>query len=99
MLEIIINCLRYSMDLNQVWLYIWLQFLHANRSNKDPHSTFDHSLRTLENSLDNSRGLVDHFIFLSSSMVYGNFKKNIVNENDRCEPLESMLPLNIQQKK
>ncbi len=60
---------------------------HANRSNKDPHSTFDHSLRTLENSLDNSRGLVDHFIFLSSSMVYGNFKKNIVNENDRCEPL------------
>ena len=53
---------------------------HANRSNKDPHSTFDHSLRTLENSLDNSRGLVDHFIFLSSSMVYGNFKKNIVNE-------------------
>ena len=26
---------------------------HANRSNKDPHSTFDHSLRTLENALDN----------------------------------------------
>ena len=48
---------------------------HANRSNKDPHSTFDHSLRTLENALDNSRGIIDHFIFLSSSMVYGNFKK------------------------
>ena len=60
---------------------------HANRSNKDPHSTFDHSLRTLENALDNSRGVVDHFIFLSSSMVYGNFKKSTVNENDRCEPL------------
>ena len=36
---------------------------HANRSNKDPHSTFDHSLRTLENALDNSRGIIDHFIF------------------------------------
>ena len=24
---------------------------HANRSNKDPHTTFDHSLRTLENAL------------------------------------------------
>ena len=60
---------------------------HANRSNKDPHSTFDHSLRTLENALDNSRGRVEHFIFLSSSMVYGNFKKKIVNENSVCEPL------------
>ena len=25
---------------------------HANKSNKDPYSTFDHSLRTLENTLD-----------------------------------------------
>ena len=29
---------------------------HSNRSNKDPHSTFDHSLRTLENVLDASKG-------------------------------------------
>ena len=35
---------------------------HANRSNKDPHSTFDHSLRTLENALDNSRGIVDVYL-------------------------------------
>ena len=28
---------------------------HANKSNKDPHSTFDHSLRTLENTLDFSK--------------------------------------------
>ena len=27
---------------------------HANQSNKNPHSTFDHSLRTLENALDSS---------------------------------------------
>ena len=25
---------------------------HANRSNKDPYHTFDHSMRTLENALD-----------------------------------------------
>ena len=60
---------------------------HANKSNKDPHSTFDHSLRTLENALDNAKKRVEHFIFLSSSMVYGNFKKNEVNEKDICEPL------------
>ena len=53
---------------------------HANRSNKDPHSTFDHSLRTLENSLDNAKKRIDHFIFLSSSMVYGNFKSDKVDE-------------------
>ena len=29
---------------------------HANRSNKDPFSTFDHSMRTLENALDWARG-------------------------------------------
>jgi GDP-D-mannose dehydratase len=28
---------------------------HANKSNKDPHNTFDHSLRTLENTLDFAR--------------------------------------------
>ena len=60
---------------------------HANRSNKDPHSTFDHSLRTLENVLDNVKNRVKHFIFFSSSMVYGNFKKAKVNENDECNPL------------
>ena len=36
---------------------------HANRSNKDPHSTFDHSLRTLENALDNAKNVIEHFIF------------------------------------
>ena len=60
---------------------------HSNRSNKDPYSTFDHSLRTLENSLDISRGNIKHFIYFSSSMVYGNFKTNIVNENDICDPI------------
>ena len=60
---------------------------HANKSNKDPHSTFDHSLRTLENALDNAKNRIDHFIFLSSSMVYGNFKSSEVDEDTNCEPL------------
>ena len=60
---------------------------HANRSNKDPHSTFDHSLRTLENALDNAKNRIEHFIFLSSSMVYGNFKKKEVTEEEQCDPI------------
>ena len=39
---------------------------HANKSNKDPHSTFDHSLRTLENSLDVCRKNKTHLIYFSS---------------------------------
>lgn len=60
---------------------------HAGKSNKDPYSTFDHSLRTLENALDYSRGNVEHFIFFSSSMVYGNFMDDSVSEETSCEPL------------
>ena len=60
---------------------------HASRSNKDPFSTFDHSLRTLENALDNTRNKIDHFIYFSSSMVYGNFKSDKVDENSICDPL------------
>lgn len=61
---------------------------HASTSNKDPYSTFDHSLRTLENALDYARGgSVEQFIYFSSSMVYGNFKTETVNEETVCEPL------------
>ena len=60
---------------------------HANRSNKDPYSTFDHSFRTLENALDASRGKIEHFIYFSSSMVYGHFTEDSVSEESPCEPL------------
>ena len=65
---------------------------HANKSNKDPHNTFDHSIRTLENCLDIARGLNKssnycHLIYFSSSMVYGNFKSEMVNENAECDPI------------
>ncbi len=60
---------------------------HANRANKDPFSTFDHSMRTLENALDTVRERKPHFVFFSSSMVYGNFEGESVTEDRRCEPL------------
>lgn len=60
---------------------------HANKSNKDPYHTFDHSMRTLENALDASRGKIEHFIFFSSSMVYGHFEDTSVSEETSCEPL------------
>lgn len=63
---------------------------HADKSNKDPYSTFDHSLRTLENSLDIARSAssnIKHFIYFSSSMVYGNFPSAFVSEDTPCEPI------------
>ena len=59
---------------------------HANKSNKNPFNTFDHSLRTLENAIDAVRNKKVHFIYFSSSMVYGDFKKNIVSETDKLKP-------------
>ncbi len=60
---------------------------HANKSNKDPHSTFDNSLRTLENTLDFARLKKKHVIYLSSSMVYGNFDGKEVDEDTTCNPI------------
>lgn len=60
---------------------------HANRSNKDPYHTFDNSLRTLENALDYARTRVDHFVYFSSSMIYGHFPKEGVTEETICDPI------------
>lgn len=61
---------------------------HANKANKDPYSTFDHSLRTLENTLDWSRGgRVKQFIYFSSSMAYGNFRTPSVTEEHPLDPM------------
>ena len=60
---------------------------HANKSNKDPHSTFDHSLRTLENTLDFAKNDKIHVIFMSSSMVYGDFNSADVSEKTSCNPI------------
>jgi nucleoside-diphosphate-sugar epimerase len=60
---------------------------HAGRSNKDPYNTFDHSLRTLANALECARGNVEHFVYFSSSMVYGNFLTREVDEEHPLNPI------------
>jgi nucleoside-diphosphate-sugar epimerase len=60
---------------------------HAGKSNKDPYSTFDHSMRTLENALDYARTEAEHFVFMSSSMVYGNFESAEVTEDHPLNPI------------
>jgi nucleoside-diphosphate-sugar epimerase len=60
---------------------------HAGKSNKDPMSTFGHSLRTLENSLDYARDSAGHFVYFSSSMVYGNFRDPEVSEDHALDPI------------
>lgn len=60
---------------------------HAAKANKDPFRTYDHSFRTLENALDASRDRVEHFIFFSSSMAYGNFRSTEVTEEHPLDPI------------
>ena len=51
---------------------------HANKSNKDPHNTFDHTLRTLENSLD--IGVSHHnslFNIFFIQCYYGHLMENL----------------------
>jgi nucleoside-diphosphate-sugar epimerase len=61
---------------------------HAGRSNQDPRGCFEHSLRTLQHALDAARGAaVEHFVYFSSSMVYGNFRADSVQEDHPLEPL------------
>ena len=60
---------------------------HANKSNKFPHTTFDNSLRTLENTLDFAKNNQTHVIYLSSSMVYGEFNGKSVDEESICNPI------------
>lgn len=60
---------------------------HANKSNKDPHSTFEHSFRTLENTLDYAKMNKTHVVYMSSSMVYGNFDSEDVKEERICKPI------------
>lgn len=83
------HLLSHTLDQIQPTILVHLAAVaHANQSNKDPHSTFDHSLRTLENSLDFSRGnSIERIIYLSSSMIYGNFMQGMVDEETPLDPL------------
>lgn len=58
---------------------------HLDRSHKDPINTIHNSLHTLENALDVARNTKSqpHFIYFSSSTVYGDFK-GTVTETSPC---------------
>lgn len=62
---------------------------HQDRAQKSPHTTFDHSLRTLENSLDVATNVgVKRFIYFSSSTVYGAWPDTgVVSEEMECLPV------------
>lgn len=59
---------------------------HVSSARKDPFRTFDHSQRTLENVLDFCRSGKIRFIYNSSSMVYGPFRR-CVTEKSRLNPI------------
>ena len=47
------------------------------------------NLVTLHNALVcSSKYKIDRFVYISSSMVYGNFKSKSVNEDSICKPIE-----------
>ncbi|MBI29368.1 MAG: nucleoside-diphosphate sugar epimerase [Pelagibacteraceae bacterium] len=61
---------------------------HDSRSNTNPEEAFENSQRTLFNSLESIKDKKNsHFIYFSSSMVYGNFKKKVAFEQDTCNPI------------
>lgn len=39
------------------------------------------------NALEHARNCRCHFVYVSSSMVYGNFKSEAAKEEDVCEPI------------
>ena len=41
----------------------------------------------METTLDNAKNINSHVIFISSSMVYGNFKSDQVDEDSICNPI------------
>jgi len=69
---------------------------HANRSNKDPHSTFDHSLRTLENALDNAKNRIEHleitrvrsFDNISNISNFTELKSLVLEDNIKLKAIE-----------
>ncbi len=60
---------------------------HIDRSNANPVNCFNNSLRTLLNSLDIARAVGSRIIYFSSSTVYGNFSKSIIDETEELTPI------------
>jgi len=59
---------------------------NARQSDQEPAPAFAHTLSTLQNTLEASRGHVEHLVYFSSSMVYGDFVMDPVPEDAPCQP-------------
>ena len=66
---------------------------HMSVSAKDPNTTFDHNLRTLENTLDcvyethvATGDKMAKVVYLSSSTVYGDWTAEKMGEDAKCDP-------------
>lgn len=59
----------------------------ADATRNDPRAAFSNGLETLVNSLEYARRGGTHVLYVSSSMVYGDFKGDSATEEDACEPI------------
>ena len=66
--------------------YLLAAVSHASRSNTNPTFAMSNSLLPFINVVNELAQRNTRLVFLSSSTVYGNFEKDIVNEEDRCNP-------------
>lgn len=61
---------------------------HASRSNADPQRAFENGEEVLQASLEAARlGSVPRLVYMSSSMVIGDFPTPVVDEEVRCDPM------------
>ena len=67
-------------------VYLLAAVSHASRSNTNPSYAMTNSLLPFVNVINELSKKNTRLVFLSSSTVYGNFEKDIVTEEDRCNP-------------
>ena len=60
---------------------------HAKESNLNPHTTFKNNFNSVETTLELIKKTKIHYIFISSSMVYGDFVTPTVDEQSVCKPI------------
>ena len=74
------------LDENFDVVYLLAAVSHASRSNTNPSYAMSNSLLPFVNVVNELAQRNTRLVFLSSSTVYGNFEKEIVTEEDICNP-------------
>lgn len=68
-------------------VYLLAAVSHASRSNTDPVGAIENGLVPFVNVVSElAKKPETRMVYLSSSTVYGHFKKSFVDENDECNP-------------